>query len=162
MSEPIISWLNDDSEYQRCYVCGQRNADGLRVVYHNEGPRIVTEFTAGERFQSFPGVVHGGILAALLDETMGRVSLIARVWTMTARLELRYRAPVPVNTPLRIVAEPLEKRRSIWRVRGWVTAVSDPATILCEADGAFMPLPAGVRAQATQDWPGLERFFDPQ
>ncbi|MGN6674071.1 MAG: PaaI family thioesterase, partial [Thermomicrobiales bacterium] len=83
--------LNDRSGYQRCFACGTRNADGLGLVFRQEGDTIVTEFTPDERFQGFPGVVHGGILATLLDETLSRTATGAGRWMMTARLDVRYR-----------------------------------------------------------------------
>ena len=153
------SWLNDDTDYQRCYVCGQQNPFGLQLYYRNEGSQIVTEFTGEERHQGFPGVVHGGILAAILDETMGRVSVLEHRWVMTGRLELRYRAPAPLHVPLRITALTTDSRARMIRVRGIVARADDPTVICCEAEGTFLPLPAEVRAQAVAAYPGTADFF---
>src|SRR5947209_5465879 len=93
-------WLNDYTNYQRCYVCGQQNDSGLRTVFRQEGDRIVTTFTGDERHQGYPGVVHGGILASILDETLGRTALFERAWVMTGRLEGRNRSPAKIGDEL--------------------------------------------------------------
>ncbi len=152
-------WLNDTTDYQRCFVCGMRNPFGLHLHFRSEDGRIVTEFTGDERHQGFPGVVHGGILAALLDETMGRVPVLEHRWVMTGRLELRYRMPAPLGVPLRIVAEAIDLRRSMARIKGRIAHANDPAIVCCEAEGTFLPLPQEVRDKAIVDWPGLAEFF---
>ncbi len=58
-----------------------------------------------ERFQGAPGIVHGGIVASLLDEACGQVARLAISPSVTSRLELRYLAPVPVEETLRVRAE---------------------------------------------------------
>ncbi len=85
--------LNDTTDYQRCFVCGQRNPFGLHLVFRQEEDSIVADFQPREEHQGFPGVIHGGIVAALLDEALGRTSLLGhnQEWTMTGRLEIRYR-----------------------------------------------------------------------
>jgi len=152
-------WLNDQTDYQQCFVCGQRNPFGLHLHFQSEGERVITEFTGDERHQSFPGIIHGGIQAAMLDETMGRITVLEHRWVMTARLELRYRAPARINVPLRIQAEATLIRPRIVKVHGWICEVAHPEIICCEADGTFMPLADSVRDQAISDFPGLGSFF---
>lgn len=91
---------------KKCFVCGIENQYGLRLAFYETGPREVTaEYTVPERYQGFPGVVHGGIVAAMLDEAAGRAAMIgdAARFMYTAKLEVFYRSPVPVAAPLRIV-----------------------------------------------------------
>ena len=78
--------LNDATDYQRCFVCGQRNPYGLQLVFRLENNSIVAEFQPREEHQGFPGVIHGGIVAAVLDEALNRTSLLGKNpgWTMTA------------------------------------------------------------------------------
>ena len=152
-------WLNDNTDFQRCFVCGQRNPFGLHLHFHNEGAHIVAEFTGDDRHQGFPGVVHGGILAAILDEAMGRVSVLEHRWVMTARLELRYRAPAPIGVALQVRAEATDSRTRMIRVKGQVVRADDPTVVCCEAEGTFLPLPREVRDEAVEQYPGLGDFF---
>ena len=59
--------LNDTTDYQRCFVCGQRNPFGLHLVFRREHDTVVADFQPREEHQGFPGVIHGGIVAAVLD-----------------------------------------------------------------------------------------------
>ena len=68
--------LNDRSDYQGCFVCGVRNDAGLKLQFRREDDLVVAEFLPQTQFQGFPGVVHGGILASLLDETLSRTALL--------------------------------------------------------------------------------------
>ncbi len=156
------AWLNDSSSYQRCFVCGQQNIAGLQLVFTSDGNKILADFTLDERFQGFPGVAHGGILAAILDETLGRVTVPERRWVMTAKLDLRYRRPAPIHVPLRVYAEAVDARERLVRAKGYILAVGAEKTVFCEAEGLFMPLPETVRKQAVTQWPGLEDFFPAQ
>jgi hypothetical protein len=142
MSDPTahLDWLNDNSEYQQCFVCGQRNPCGLRLRFRQDGARVVADFTGDVAHQGFPGVLHGGVLASILDETLGRVSLLDRRWTMWA--------------------EVIDARPRRVRARGWISPPDAPAAIICEAEGSFMPLPDAVRDQAVAEWPSLASFFD--
>lgn len=158
-AEVHATWLNDNTDFQRCFVCGQQNPFGLHLVFRNEGERIITDFTPNASHQGFPGVCHGGILAAILDETMGRVTVLEHRWVMTGRLELRYRAPALVGVPLVATAEAVDSRARMVRVKGWLARQDDPTVIVCEAEGTFLPLPAEVRAQAIAQFPGLSDFF---
>ena len=57
-----------------------------------------------DHYQGYPGVVHGGIIASMLDEVMGRVFMEGDPprFMVTAELKIRYKKPVPVNTPLKL------------------------------------------------------------
>src|SRR5881227_4222558 len=98
--------LNDTTDYQRCFACGQRNPFGLQLVFRLDDKTIVADFQPREEHQGFPGVIHGGIVAAVLDEALNRTSLLGKhpAWTMTGRLEVRYRRSVPYGHLLRVRA----------------------------------------------------------
>lgn len=152
--------LNDTSEYQGCFGCGWRNMAGLRLVFHTEGEEVVTEFTPDARFQGFPGVVHGGILATLLDETLSRTATAEGRWMMTGRLEIRYRRAAPVGRPYRISARALSSRRRMIQARGEIRLADEPETIIAEAEGTFLPIPREYQEAAKAERPELGTFFD--
>jgi acyl-coenzyme A thioesterase PaaI-like protein len=150
-------WLNDYTAYQRCFVCGQRNPSGLHAVYRQEGDRIVTEFTGHEVHEGYPGVVHGGLLATLLDETMGRAALFSAAWTMTGRLEVRYRAPAPTHRQLVVTAWLTRERRHAFEARGEVRIEGEE--LVAEGRGLFLRVPDSVREQAERDTPEFAPYF---
>src|SRR5437667_1642936 len=57
--------LNDTTDYQRCFACGQRNPYGIQMVFRLEDNTIVSDFSPREEHQGFPGMVHGGIVAVV-------------------------------------------------------------------------------------------------
>jgi acyl-coenzyme A thioesterase PaaI-like protein len=82
----------------RCFVCGKHNPDGLHLDFEPEGVSGVrTTYVIPERFQGFAGIVHGGILATILDECMVNTVWLRGNSAVTARLEVRLRRPVGVG-----------------------------------------------------------------
>src|SRR5579859_5761081 len=153
--------LNDTSDYQRCFVCGQRNPYGLHLVFQLDQNTIVADFQPREEHQGFPGVIHGGIVAAVLDEALGRTSFLGdnQEWTMTGRLELRYRRYVPYGALLRVRASLDSERRRMLQASGVLTLADDESVVLAEAHGTFLPLSPNVVATIMQENPDLQNFF---
>lgn len=157
--KPLDPRLNDLSPYQGCFACGLRNDAGLKLTFWIEGDDIVTEFTPDAHYQGFPGVLHGGILATLLDETLSRVASIEGRWMMTGRLELRYRRPAPLGPRLRVTARKLSSRARMVQAEGEVRLADDPSVVLADARGVFLRVPEEYQREASAKYPGAEEFF---
>ncbi|HEU5322016.1 MAG TPA: hotdog fold domain-containing protein, partial [Methylomirabilota bacterium] len=99
-----------DSPRRWCFGCGEANPEGLHIQFQIEGRRATGEFEARPVHQGYPGVAHGGIAAAAIDEAMGWAMYAAGAWAMTARLEVKYRRPLPLGEPLEVTAEVLKDR----------------------------------------------------
>jgi uncharacterized protein (TIGR00369 family) len=82
----------------RCFGCGAANDGGMKLTFvqDNEKRRIVGRFVLGERYQGGGGMAHGGIIATLLDEAMGKVCRFREVRAVTAELTVEYLKPVSV------------------------------------------------------------------
>jgi len=154
--------LNDDTDYQLCFVCGQQNPFGLHLVFQQEAESIFADFQPRIEHQGFPGVIHGGIIASVLDEALGRTSLLGGhpVWTMTGRLEVRYRRSVPFGPLLRVRATLVNERRKMLQASGRLTLAEDEGIVLAEASGVFLPLAGEAVDQILQDFPGLRGFIE--
>ncbi len=130
-----------------CFVCGLKNPFGLKLRFYQTGPgEVTTLYTAPEQFQGYPGVVHGGIVAAILDEVVGRAIMatdptVSR-FMYTARLTLRYRKTVPIGQPLRVVGWIDQDKGLRATAKGKVFDASDQ--VLAEADGLLVNLPEEV------------------
>lgn len=88
-----------------CFVCGRENPCGLKLKFYEdpESRTVQAEFVVPETYQGYPGVVHGGIIAAILDEVAGRAVMLHKdheAFMVTLRLTVRYRKPTPVGVPL--------------------------------------------------------------
>ena len=154
--------LNDTTDYQRCFVCGQRNPFGLHLVFRLDNNTVVADFQPREEHQGFPGVIHGGIVAALLDEALGRTSVLGnnRDWTMTGRLEVRYRRYVPYGPLLRVRASLDTERRRMLQASGVLTLADDEHVVLAEATGIFLPFTPEMADSIMKGYPGLRGFFE--
>ena len=89
-----------------CFVCGTENDLGLKTdFYELENGELVGICKFKEGHQSFPGRGHGGVSAALLDETIGRAAAINNpdLWGVTIELSTKYRKPVPLEGEIKIV-----------------------------------------------------------
>jgi len=122
-----------------CWGCGE-NAVGLALpVPEAEGLEEYEAYLAfDERHQGGPGLVHGGLVAAALDEACGLLATWYRFPTVTARILVRYRRPVPINTELLLAAELEWARGRRIHVRGRLT---DGDENLAEARAAFLHVP---------------------
>ena len=83
----------------RCFGCGGANEEGMKLTFvqDNEKRRIVGRFILGERYQGGGGIGHGGIIATVLDEAMGKVCRFREVRAVTAELSVQYLRPVSVQ-----------------------------------------------------------------
>ena len=122
-----------------CWGCGE-NALGLALpVPEAEGLEEYEAYVSfDERHQGGPGLVHGGLVAAALDEACGLLATWYRFPTVTARIFVRYRRPVPINTELLLRAELEWARGRRIHVRGRLT---DGDENLAEARAAFLHVP---------------------
>jgi acyl-coenzyme A thioesterase PaaI-like protein len=86
--------LEDDGN---CFVCGQSNRDGLRVEFKKTDNGVTARFSADSRYQGYRGIVHGGIIASLLDEASVKALVVRGIKAVTADISLRYKAPLFIN-----------------------------------------------------------------
>ncbi|HWZ81564.1 MAG TPA: PaaI family thioesterase [Terriglobales bacterium] len=87
-----------------CFACGRNNPDGMRLrfTYDEERNGYVCRFRLDKRYTGPPGHCHGGIIATILDEAMGKVNKIRQVVALTSEISVQYLKPVPLNQPLRV------------------------------------------------------------
>ena len=95
-----------------CFVCGQSNSGGLRIRFQVAGSGLAkARWKPGKSLEGFPGIVHGGIVATLLDEAMSKAVSALGVTALTAELRVRFRRPVPSGQELAVEGWVLDRRR---------------------------------------------------
>jgi len=89
-----------------CFGCGEANSAGMHLPFSRDdaGRRVVGEFRLEERYQGAPGIVHGGIVALVLDEALSKVSKFFGLRAVTAELHVEYLRPVRTGQDLRVEA----------------------------------------------------------
>ena len=104
----------------RCFGCGGANHDGMKLTFvqDNAKRRIVGRFILGDRYQGGGGMGHGGIIAVLLDEAMGKVCRFREVRAVTAELSVQYLKPVSVQDEIIVEGweETEQKGRNLFHV----------------------------------------------
>lgn len=99
------------THYPLCFGCGVANDHGLRLDAVNVGDEVVVTCVPPAHAQGGPGIVHGGYVAAIVDEVMAlTASALGGLPAMTRRVEIDYRAPVLVDAPLEVRARVAEDR----------------------------------------------------
>lgn len=119
-----------------CFACGEGNQKGLKLKFFNEGNKIITEFTATEEHQGYPGIMHGGLITTILDELMSRSVNSLGYYGVTARMETRFRKQVPLGQKIRYESEVLNIKKKIIDVVG--KAFFDNGKLAVETQGRFM------------------------
>jgi uncharacterized protein (TIGR00369 family) len=87
-----------------CFACGQNNPDGMRLKFTLDEDRqvFVCDFRLSKRYTGPPGHCHGGIIATILDDAMGKVNKLRQVIALTREMTVEYLKPVPLHKPLRV------------------------------------------------------------
>lgn len=113
MAVALLALHNDDFGYEtNCFVCEQRNEQGLRIPFFHDTERnlVTADFSLSNTFSGAPTLVHGGVSLALLDEGMAWACIaIGRQWAVTSETATRFDRAVYVDKPHRIEAEIVEQ-----------------------------------------------------
>ncbi len=109
--------------------------------YETAPGEVTAEYTVQEQFQGYPGVVHGGVVAAMLDEVTGRAQMGSEPtrFMYTARLDIRFRKNVPIGVPLRLVGKAIKSKGRTATSKGVI--YSPDGEILAEAEALLVDLP---------------------
>lgn len=104
-----------------CFICGKDNPVGLQASFliDPEKRRAETTVLIAEHFQGWQGITHGGIISALLDEICAQACMGTGLQVVTSEIKLRYRAPVPTGSTIRVIGEVTGERKRLVDVKGW-------------------------------------------
>jgi uncharacterized protein (TIGR00369 family) len=119
----------------KCFGCGGDNAGGMKLTFEqdNANRRIVGRFVLGERYQGGGGIAHGGIIALLLDEAMGKVCRFREVRAVTAELTVEYLKPVRVEQEIIVEGRETEQNGRNIFMAGEIRNVAGDVLARCKA-----------------------------
>ncbi|MFZ2097475.1 MAG: PaaI family thioesterase [Anaerolineales bacterium] len=120
----------------------------------------MVDYTVPDQFQGYPGVVHGGIVAAILDEVTGRVHMGGDPprFMYTARLDIRYRKNVPIGQPLRIIGHAGKSKERMALATGQI--FGPEGDLLAEAEAVLVNVPDGIVDQVDLESIGWKVYPD--
>ena len=124
--------LEDDS---CCFACGPNNPDGLQVEWKVDGSMMTGYFIPPPKFQGWKGIVHGGILATLLDEAMTRLVCAVSGEAVTAEMTVRYVAPALIGERLYIRGEIVKDAKKLIELRSVIHKLDASGALIAHATG---------------------------
>jgi acyl-coenzyme A thioesterase PaaI-like protein len=125
-----------------CFLCGVENELGLHGRFFVlDGGELVGVFTPRQEHQGYPGRLHGGIIAALLDETIGRAINPAHgdTWGVTVKFSMRLRQPVPLDREVKVVGRITRDAGRVFEGTGEIRL--EDGTVAAEGEGTYVKLP---------------------
>jgi acyl-coenzyme A thioesterase PaaI-like protein len=136
----VLPRLDDPAVFRRVYnpVSGIGSAIAPPLVIRRGEGGVFAEVTLGAAYEGPPSYVHGGMSSLLMDQMLGAAAMAAGKWGMTARLELDYRRPVPLETALLLRAKVAEEGERKTVITGTVALAAAPDRVLVEARGVFV------------------------
>jgi uncharacterized protein (TIGR00369 family) len=144
-SEAERSEAGHDTRYLQlqknyCFVCGKDNPDSMRLrfTYDEERDCFVCRFRLGKRYTGPPGHCHGGIIATILDEAMGKVNKLRHVVAVTSEMTVNYLKPVPLKQPLRVEAR--EVRVKGRKHTNMAEILNENGEVLARSQGLFIAI----------------------
>jgi acyl-coenzyme A thioesterase PaaI-like protein len=135
--------LTDD---KRCFACGPENPNGLHMVFeYGDGTARCTVVPSRD-FGGWSTIMHGGVVATLLDEAMAHAAIGAGVRAVTARIEVRFRKPVPTERTLIAEGVVRGRRGRVLEIDG--TLSGEDGTLFAESHARFIAEIPGDQARS--------------
>jgi acyl-coenzyme A thioesterase PaaI-like protein len=137
---PPSAALQDD---RRCFACGEENPDGLQLRFEYGEDTARATFIPKQRFAGWMTMLHGGVVATLLDEAMAHAAIAAGVRAVTGRLEIRFRKAAPMGAVLVTQGRVEGRRGRMLTISATVTGAD--GTLYAQGEGRFVADDAGGR-----------------
>lgn len=132
------SFRNDDY----CIVCGEKNPIGLHLdIKRDERGKAWARVNLPKEFQGYTGIAHGGIVVTLLDEMMVHALWAMGIPNVTAQIKVRFRKPVPIQTPLEVSGEVIGKKSKMYQAFGLLK--NREGIVLAEGESLLAPIDQG-------------------
>jgi acyl-coenzyme A thioesterase PaaI-like protein len=138
------------THHELCFGCGIANLFGLQLEVEPaaDGEGVSGRFFVKQDHQGPPGYAHGGVIACALDEAMALCVHDEGRLAMTGRLEVLFRAPVPVGTFVRVAARVTRREGRRLELTAEARGVGGERPLIAEASAAFLLM--------GEDWPEAE------
>ena len=126
-----------------CFVCGPNNPIGLKLDFTFDGRTMTTRFVPRKEHQGYMNIVHGGIVATLLDEIMVKLAIDMGMPAVTAQMDLRLKKALEIGKAITVSAEIKKDSKKI--IEAYAKAVTDDNVIVADAKGKLVKIKAEIR-----------------
>lgn len=119
-----------------CFCCGRKNVKGLSVLIEKHEDYSLIKCSIPSEYESYPGIVHGGIVSTLLDEALWYAFYFKNMFTFTRKLNVTFKKSVPVDSPILVKGEVIKKLKgNLWSAKA--TVYDDNQIVYAFAIGEF-------------------------
>ena len=123
--------LEDD---KMCFACGPKNVHGLRLEFkHPQSGLLTSSVVFDKRYQGYKNIVHGGLMATVLDEMMVNLAWVEKKPAVTAQLNVSLKKAAKVGEKIRLEGRITEEKARV--IRTSAVAKNEKGEILAEAEG---------------------------
>lgn len=150
-----------------CFVCGTDNSFGLKSSFYElEGGQLMAIFQPVDQHQGYPGRLHGGIAATILDETIGRAIMINHsdtIWGVTVDFSMKLRKPVPLEGEIRVLARIVSEGKRSFQGEGVILLADGQVAV--EGSGKYLKMDIEKIADFDHQgdaWQVIATPFDPE
>lgn len=126
------------NSHKNCFACGEKRSDlsSLQLTFDAISKnKVACQVRLGEGYQGYTGVMHGGVISTLLDAAMTHCLFAKDIEAMTAKLNIRFVKPVPINQEILLEAEFCSNRRGVYNL---TSAISLCGEVLAKGDAKFI------------------------
>jgi uncharacterized protein (TIGR00369 family) len=128
------------SKKNLCFACGPDNPDGmhLKFIIDETRRRASCNFRLGKRYTGPPGHCHGGVIATILDDAMGKLNKVYGVLAVTSKMTVEYLRPVPLQKQLHVESHHVSRRGR--RLTHAAEIRDQKGTVLARSQGVFITI----------------------
>jgi acyl-coenzyme A thioesterase PaaI-like protein len=146
---------NKQPNSRDCFACGMQNPIGLKLQFYQIAPDEVTaELTPTEEYQGYDGILHGGVIATIMDEAVSRAHMgvdpYATNFVYTAELTVKYKQKIPIGKPIRVVGKQGKRMRWAMESKGYIYA--EDGTLLAEAKAILVDMPEKISPEEIDEF----------
>ncbi len=122
-----------EKEYLKCFACGVENKIGLKLKFTYDTGNAESIFSLSDDYCGYPNIIHGGIVATVLDEAMAKVIINSGIEAVTYDMNVVYKKSLHPDKTYKVVGEILEKKRRIIKAKSEIYDLTDNLIALAEA-----------------------------
>lgn len=116
-----------------CFGCGENNPCGLKLKFKQDGKTARAEFTPTKLHQGWSGIIHGGVIATILDEAMGYAAFYEGIKCVTGSMQTKFKRPLLVDEPIIVTASVTRNARRYVETEAKVTLTNGTLVAECTA-----------------------------
>ncbi|MCP3891152.1 MAG: PaaI family thioesterase [Desulfobulbaceae bacterium] len=133
---------NKQPNSKMCFVCGMDNKFGLKAMFYElEDGQLIAVFKPASEHQGYPGRLHGGIAATILDETIGRAIMFSHsgnIWGVTVDFSMKLRKPVPIDEEVRVISRIVSENKRSFEGEGEI--ILKDGTVAVQGKGKYLKM----------------------